>query len=263
MYAQQKAITYKTICARRQILPCSKTERRRQRIPVLSPFNASPLHTQQRFLDQADCFLSTRVIKLYIINLSVCLADNLGEQQVTTPPGFGGKPTQLLSPCSLRWQLQRDQDVEKSHEIKGLQTLEPTLHSSADQPELLTWMTKPRSSLSMMSSYKPSVKQRMPSRRSNVSPTVLPPVFIFWCWWLWQQYEYVTEPKVCCLADSVLLICLVGQCYCIKSTDILPNASLDFWKWFALRNFHTRTKSASLPKCSQCQVVNMAALLCW
>lgn len=105
---------------------------------------------------------------------------------MTTPSGFGGKPTQLLSPCSLRWQLQRDQDVENNHEIKGLQTLEPTLHSSADQPELLTWTTKPRSSLSMMSSYKPSVKQRMPSQRSNVSPYCPSTCLYFLMLALWQ-----------------------------------------------------------------------------
>lgn len=97
---------------------------------------------------------------------------------MTTPLGFGGKPTQLLSPCSLRWQLQRDWDAENNHEIKGLQTLEPTLHSSADQPELLTWTTNPHSSLSELNGYEPPVKHRMPSQRSHVSPTVLPPVFI-------------------------------------------------------------------------------------
>lgn len=74
---------------------------------------------------------------------------------MTTPPGFGGKPTQLLSPCSLRWQLQQDQDAENNHEIKGLQTLEPTLHSSVDQAELQTWMTDPCHSISVLNAYEP------------------------------------------------------------------------------------------------------------
>lgn len=166
---------------------------------------------------------------------------------MTTPSGFGGKPTQLLSPCSLRWQLQRDQDVENNHEIKGLQTLEPTLHSSADQPELLTWTTKPRSSLSMMSSYKPSVKQRMPSQRSNVSP-YCPSTCLYFLMlvavavaWICSSAKSMLSCRFCSPNMSSWIV-LLYKVYWHSA-----KCQLRFLE-MVLRNFHTQTKSASLRK---------------